>query len=98
MIIVYWIISVLILAVLIGEIRFRQLRKIRNNKKKFDVKKWTDSVDKDMDVLSIESFGKELVPTTKLAKRGSWRLAQDLVMSEGDFVELRECEYSKSLR
>lgn len=97
MIILFWIISVLIISVLIGEIRFQQLRELKNTNKKFNIEKWTDSMDKDINSLSIESFGTELVPTTKLAMRGSWRLAQDLVMNVSDFTELRECEYSKSL-
>ena len=97
MIIVFWIISVLIMAVLIGEIRFQWLRALRNTNKKINFEKWTDSIDKDMDALRIEYFETEFVPTTKLEMRGSWRLAQDLVMNESDFAELRECEYSKSL-
>lgn len=97
MIILFWIISVLIISVLIGEIRFQQLRGLKNNNKKFNIEKWTDSMDKDINGLSIESVGTELVPTTKLVMRGSWRLAQDLVMNESDFTELRECEYSKNL-
>lgn len=97
MIILFWIISVVIISVLIGEVRFQQLKKLRNTNKKFNIEKWTDSMDKDIDNLSIESFGTELVPTTKLAMRGSWRLAQDSVMNVSDFTELRECEYSKSL-
>lgn len=97
MIILIWIISVFILAVVIGEIRFRQLRTIRNSTKKLNVEKWTDSIDKNIDDLSIESSGAEFVPTTKLAMRGSWRLAQDLIMNKDDFTELRECEYRKSL-
>ncbi|MGN1158021.1 MAG: hypothetical protein ACI4TK_17745 [Agathobacter sp.] len=94
MIILFWIISVLIISVLIGEIRFHQLKNIN---KKFNIEKWTDSIDKDIDGLSIESFGTEIVSTKKIAMRGSWRLAQDLVMNVSDFTELKECEYSKSL-
>lgn len=54
--------------------------------------------DTDIDVLNIESVKTDFVPTTKIAMRGSWRLAQDMVMDSSDFIELRECEYSKSLR
>lgn len=97
MIILLWIVSVLIIAVLIGEIRFQRLRVSRNDNKKLSIRKWTDSIDRDMDVLGIEGSETEFVPATKLAMRGSWRLAQDMVMNAGDFVELRECEYSKSL-
>lgn len=99
MIILFWIICILIISVLIGEIRFRQLKIARKSvNKKFNIERWTDSIDKDVDMLEIESFGVDLVPTTKLAMRGSWRLAQDLVMSMSNFVELRECEYNKSLQ
>ena len=85
------------LTCLIGEIRFRQLRVSRNINKRVHVGKWTDSIDKKMDVLDIESIETEFVPTTKLAMRGSWRLAQDSVMDVSDFAELKECEYSKYL-
>lgn len=99
MIILFWIACILIISVLIGEIRFRQLKIMKKSvNKKFNIEKWTDSIDKDIDMLEIESSGIDLVPTTKLAMRGSWRLAQDLVMSMSDFAELRECEYNKSLQ
>lgn len=97
MIILFWFVGVIMTACLIGEIRFRQLRASRNTNKRFNIGKWTDSIDKDMDVLDIESIETEFVPTTKLAMRGSWRLAQDSVMNVSDFAELRECEYSKCL-
>lgn len=98
MIIVFWFLGVLIMAVLIGEIRFQRLRVLRKSNKKINLDKWTDSIDKDMDVLSLESYETELVPTTKLAMRGSWRIAQDMIMNVSDFAELREREYSKSLQ
>ena len=97
MIILFWLIGILFMAVLIGEYRFRQLKASKNTNKSFHNEKWTDSIDKDMGSLDIEGFEKEFVPITKLAMRGSWRLAQDLVMSAADFRELRECEYSKKL-
>ena len=97
MIILFWIISILVIAILIGEIRFRQLRAVKSTNRDFRIGKWTDSIDKDMDVLNIECFETEFVSAAKLAMRGSWRLAQDLVMNVGDFMELRECEYSKNL-
>lgn len=97
MIILFWIIGILVIACLIGEIRFRQLRVLRSTNKRFNIGKWTDSIDKDMDVLDIEFNETEFVPTTKLAMRGSWRLAQDSIMSTSDFAEIRDCEYSKCL-
>lgn len=95
MVVLFWIISILLIACLIGEIRFRQLRTFSKTKRKICIGKWVNSIDKDMDVLDVES--KEFVPTTKLSMRGSWRLAQDSMMDVDNFTEIKECEYSKYL-
>lgn len=98
MIVFFWAISILFIGILISEIRLRRLRALKKSNRNFWKKKWTDSIDTDIDVLNIESVKTDFVPTTKIAMRGSWRLAQDMVMDSSDFIELRECEYSKSLR
>lgn len=98
MIILVWFLSVLIIGVLIGEIRFCQLKNSQNADKEFSIGNWTDSIDRDMDDIDVECSQIEFVPTTKLAMRGSWRLGQDMSLDESEFEELRESEYSKSLR
>lgn len=98
MIVFFWAISILFIGILISEIRLRRLRALKKSNRNFWKKKWTDSIDTDIDVLNIESVKTDFVPTTKITMRGSWRLAQDMVMDSSDFIELRECEYSKSLR
>lgn len=55
-----------------------------------------DSVDERMDNLNIENPG-SMVSVRTLAKRGSWRVALDQVMSSQTFEEMKAEEYSKKL-
>lgn len=100
MIVLIWILCVLIIVILFGEIRFRQLktRKKSNGVIKTGTREWSDSIDSDIDILDVEMPASSIIPSTILAKRGSWRLAQDLVLNVDDFTELSACEYSKVLR
>lgn len=97
MIIFIWFICLIIIITLFGEIRFRQLRTRKKNREVFIAKEWSDNIDRDIDILDVETSTSSIVPTTTLAMRGSWRLAQDLVMDKSDFAELSEYEYNKVL-
>lgn len=97
MIILIWFICLIIIIILFGEIRFHQLKKRKKNSAVFITKEWSDNIDRDIDILDVEASTSSIVPTTTLAMRGSWRLAQDLVMKKSDFAELSACEYNKIL-
>ena len=97
MVIIIYFASILLLAVLIGEIRFRQLKLIKKSTDNFLNKEWSENVDKDMNTLNIETPMPDMVSMETLAMRGSWRLAQKLNMDMSDFEELAEIEYRKSL-
>ena len=73
------------------------MRTRKKNREVFIAKEWSDNIDRDIDILDVETSTSSIVPTTTLAMRGSWRLAQDLVMDKSDFAELSEYEYNKVL-
>lgn len=98
MIVLIWFIAVLIIIVLFGELRFHQLKTVRKNSKLFITEEWSDSIDRDIDILDVEMPASSTIATTTLAMRGSWRLAQDLVINKTDFMELSACEYNKVLQ
>lgn len=98
MIILVWIISVISMIMVFGELRYRYIKNDKGNNKIFQSStEWTDSIDKDIDSLSIEMPESIMIPTASIAKRGSWRLAQDMVMGVQEFVEMKEAEYCKYL-
>lgn len=97
MIILVWMVSILVIACVIGEVRFRQLRVLRSMKKSFNIQDWRNDIDENIDSLAIESTETEFIPTTKLEVRGSWRLAQDSMMDIIDFEEIKKNEYNKFL-
>lgn len=98
MIILDWIVSVISIILVFGELRYRYIKNGKGNNKIFQSSiEWTDSIDKDIDSLNIEMPASIMIPTTSIAKRGSWRLAQDMVMGVQDFVEMKEAEYDKYL-
>lgn len=98
MIVLIWFICVLLIIILLGEIRFHQLKTRKKNSGAFFNKEWADSIDCDIDILDVELSTPSIVPTATLAMRGSWRLAQDMFINEADFEELRACEYNKVLK
>lgn len=98
MIILIWVVGIVGVIILGGELRFRHLK--TNNKisnKHLLSKEWIDSIDRNIGTLDIETSVSNIVPVTSLAMRGSWRLAQELVMDTKDFTELLDSEFSKNL-
>ena len=98
MIIGIWLVTIVCLAVCIGEIRYRYLKNCKKNQKKtiFD-KEWEESIDIDVPNLSMEQSNGEFVSSVSLSRRGSWRVAQNQVMGLETFEKLRSIEYSKML-
>lgn len=98
MIIGIWIIMVICIVVVLGEIKYRYFdtkETLRENKAVS--KDWKDNVDTDLDKFSMEHTNDEFVSSQVLAMRGSWRLAQNHVMGGQTFRVLRSEEYSKML-
>lgn len=98
MIIGVWLVVIICFIVIIGEIKYRYFDKkeIERSDRSFR-RKWTESVDIDMDELSAEHIDNDFVPSQVLAMRGSWRLAQNQVMGVKTFSQLRQDEYSRKL-
>lgn len=98
MIIGVWLAAIVCSIVVIGEIKYRYFDKkeIKRGDKSFS-RKWTESVDVDMDELSMEHIDNDFVPSQALAMRGSWRLAQNQVMGVKTFNQLSREEYGKKL-
>lgn len=81
-----------------GELKYRFFdKKEFLRKDEILSKDWTDVVDTDMDKLSMEHTDDEFASSQVLAMRGSWRLAQNKVMSSQSFSTLRKEEYAKML-
>ena len=98
MIIGIWILMVIFLVIVFGEIKYHYFDKSKNLKEnKIVCRDWEDHVDTDMDKLSMEQTDDEFVSTHALAMRGSWRLAQNQVMGRKSFHMLRSQEYNKML-
>ena len=98
MIVLIWIVTILILGLVFGEIRHRlNLKKkmVKNEK----VNKLIDNslTDNDIHNLSSEENYSGYIPLTVLSTRGSWRLGQDNTLNYIDFSTLRDEEYSKTL-
>lgn len=90
-----WIITLITLTLLLGEFLYRSSQE---SIKKKCIHMSNDSVsytDISLKNLSIES--PEFAPSTSLSTRGSWRIAQNKVMSYESFVAIRDEEYSKKL-
>jgi hypothetical protein len=98
MVIGVWFLIVLSIVIICGEIKYRYFDKQREIRKNHMVSDdWKDSIDIDMDYLSMEHASNEFVHSQSLAMRGSWRLAQDQVMGEQSFRMLATEEYTKML-
>ena len=98
MIIGVWLATIICSAIIIGEIKYRYFDKKEMEKEiKSFRKEWTESVDIDMDGLSMEQTDGDFVSSRVLAMRGSWRLAQNQVMGIKTFIRLRQEEYTRKL-
>lgn len=98
MIIGIWLLTIICLAVCIGELRYRYLKNCKKNQKKniFN-KEWEESIDIEVPKLSMEQANSGFVSSVSLSRRGSWRIAQNQVMGLETFEKLRAIEYSKML-
>ena len=93
-----WILSVISISLVLGELYYRYLkRKNDENNKKFNSVSLSveSSIDVPMDRLAVEST--EIVSRIKLQMRGSWRLAKDKVLPMRSFEQSRDNEYRKML-
>lgn len=93
-----WILSVISISLVLGELYYRYLKrkKDENNKKLNNVSSSVEnSIDVPMDKLAVEST--EIVSRIKLQMRGSWRLAKDKVLLMRSFEQSKDNEYRKML-
>lgn len=98
MIIGIWIATLFVIIVIVGEIKYRLTdRKGMTTIKQALNRAWMESVDIDIDKLSIEQVPFDSVSMQKLAMRGSWRVAQNQVMGQEHFEMLCKEEYAKKL-
>lgn len=98
MIILIWTLSMTILIVGIGEIKYRFFdKKEKARERRILGTMWKESTEAEMGNLSIEHTSDEFVPAETLAMRGSWRLAQGKVMGKSSFQVLKMQEYKKML-
>ena len=98
MIIGFWVIALICLIVIMGEVKYRHFdKKGLGRGDRIFGQKWTESVDVDMDELSMEYIDHDFVHAQTLAMRGSWRLAQNQVMGLKTFSQLKQEEYSKKM-
>lgn len=100
MFIIIWLLSIVIAVIVIGSIKHHfDLNEIKDKIDAID-KLCSNSysfIDKDINDLNIECPNITFVDQRKLAKRGSWRMAQDRVITIKTFKELSQYEYSKML-
>ena len=93
-----WILSVVSIALALGELYYRYLkrkkdeRNLQFNRVSSSVK---DSMDISMDELTAEYA--EMIPRVKLQMRGSWRLAKDKYLPMRSFAKISDNEYRKML-
>ena len=93
-----WILTVISIIIVFGEIKYRFFEKreiITGNKEVF--KDWKENMDKDLDELSMEHASGKFVSSRSLAMRGSWRVAQNQVMEIPMFDAIKAEEYRKML-
>lgn len=98
MIIVIWIIAIMGLALIIGEIKYRfEYRKGGSVNQNIFMRSWNDSIDRDIDALLMEQLDDDFVSSKVLSMRGSWRLAHNQVMDAKLFESMLIDEYSRKL-
>ena len=96
--IVIWMLVVICISLFFGECYYRYLRKKELIQKKiFDniSNSINESTEYDLDDLEIEA--PITISRDKLQMRGSWRLAQDQIMTYPYFRQERDNEYKKKL-
>lgn len=98
MVVLIWMLTVLALIIILGEVRYRI---IEYNKKMLLAEKaslsFKDSMDMDMDNLAMENINGDFVQLQSLEMRGSWRLAQSRYMAFDSFINMRDEEYGRKL-
>lgn len=98
MIILIWIIAILILGFVFGEIRHRIEHKKKMEQSNAISKLISnDSMDDSAHGISTEDKFIDFIPMATLSTRGSWRLGQGKTLSYTNFSILRNEEYSKKL-
>lgn len=100
MFIIIWILSMVIAVIVIGSIKHHfDLNEVKDKINILDnlCSNSYNFIDKDIDNLNIECSNITFVDQRNLAKRGSWRMAQDRVITIQTFKELSQYEYSKML-
>lgn len=97
MVIIVWISTIVVLAVIMGEIKYHYLQAERREKNKRISDIYADEDAADFSKLSIEQVNNEFVSIQSLSKRGSWRLHQDKTLDADMYEKLRAIEYSKAL-
>lgn len=99
MLILFWSITILVLGLVFGEIRYRLNHKKRLQKKeKINNLRDNSSSENDIHGLSAEDYYSDYIPLTTLSTRGSWRLGQGKALSYESFSTLRDEEYRKYLK
>lgn len=100
MIIIFWLTILFAVIVVAGELTYRYFNLHKEYKMHCSIpQRYEDAIDMGMDSLTItiESVPDELIPTQRLAMRGSWRLAQNQIMNNTTFSMLKKDEYNKFL-
>lgn len=97
MIVVIWLVSIIFLSIIIGEIKYQYSKINYVNDFNFSIQDWEQNIDTEIKNLSIEYLNDNFVSSKKISMRGSWRLAQDKVMGMEYFSRLKQEEYSKKL-
>ena len=97
LIIIAWIVGTVAVSFLIGEIIRRNAPatlKTKSNNVLNNIGE-TDFYDSELSMSNLECI--DFINTVSLQRRGSWRIAQNRIMSYDEFVDIRDKEYSKIL-
>ena len=95
--IICWLVIILVFSIVVGEIIYRKSKNNIINNGNVSIHEDAESCsDISLKNLSIEEL--DFVSSVDLAARGSWRLAQNNVMSYETFKALRDEEYAKRLK
>lgn len=98
MIIGIWIVLIITIVIIGGELRYRcSLKEKQRDMSNVGREGWKNNIDVDLERLSTERLKGDYVPSKVLAMRGSWRLAQEQVLELSSFEELKCIEYGKML-
>lgn len=97
-IIILWVISMITLIIIMGEVRYRRSYIEQTSHKNVTISNsWKDDIDNNIEQLNIERLDSDFVSRNTLAMRGSWRLAQNQVIDNKTLSALLEEEYSQRL-